>query len=122
LREECRLRFFENKVLRRIFGHRRDETKKDGEDYIIRSFMICTFNQILFGISNQENLRWVEYVARIEKGRRAYRVLVGELEGRKPLDRPRHILEDNIKMDLEEVEWMARTRLIELRVGIGSGL
>jgi hypothetical protein len=35
----------------------------------------------------------------------AYRILVGRPEGRRPLRRPRHRLEDNIKMDLQEVEW-----------------
>jgi hypothetical protein len=42
LREECYLRGFENKVLRRIFGPRRDEVRGSGKDYITRSFMLCT--------------------------------------------------------------------------------
>jgi len=37
------------------------------------------------------------------EGRGLYRVLVGKLEGKKPLGRPRHRWEDNIKMDLQEV-------------------
>jgi hypothetical protein len=41
---------FENRVLRRIFGPKKDEvTEGSGEDYITRSFMICTHHQILFG-------------------------------------------------------------------------
>jgi hypothetical protein len=39
------------------------------------------------------------------EGRGAYRILVGRPEGRRPLGRPRHRLEDNIKMDLQEVGW-----------------
>jgi hypothetical protein len=39
------------------------------------------------------------------EGRGAYRVLVGRPEGRRPLGRPRHRWEDNIKMDLQEVGW-----------------
>jgi hypothetical protein len=39
---------FENRVLRRIFGHRRDEVTESGEDYITRSFMLCISNQISF--------------------------------------------------------------------------
>jgi hypothetical protein len=35
----------------------------------------------------------------------AYRALVGKPEGRRPLGRPRHRWEDNIKMDLGEVVW-----------------
>jgi hypothetical protein len=48
LRERCRLRVFENRVLRRIFGSKRDEVTGNGEDYITRSFMLCTPHQILF--------------------------------------------------------------------------
>jgi hypothetical protein len=42
LREECRLRVFENKVLRRIFGSKRDEVTGEWEDCITSSFMLCT--------------------------------------------------------------------------------
>jgi hypothetical protein len=56
------------------------------------------------------------------EGRGAYRVLVGRLEGRRPLGRPRRRWEDNIKMDFEEVGWGAWTGLIWLRIGTGGGL
>jgi hypothetical protein len=49
LREECRLMVFENRMLRRIFGPKRVEVKRSGENYIIRSLVICTPHQILFG-------------------------------------------------------------------------
>jgi hypothetical protein len=49
LREERRLRVFENRVLRRVFGPKRDEVTKSGENCIIRSLMICTPLPILFG-------------------------------------------------------------------------
>jgi hypothetical protein len=39
------------------------------------------------------------------EGKGAYRILVGRLEGKRPLERPRHRWEDNIKMDLQEVGW-----------------
>jgi hypothetical protein len=42
LREERRLKVFENRVLRRVFGPKRDEVTGNGENYIIRSFIICT--------------------------------------------------------------------------------
>jgi hypothetical protein len=48
LREEHRLRVFENRVLRRLFGPKRDEVTRGGEDYISRNLMICTHHQILF--------------------------------------------------------------------------
>jgi hypothetical protein len=49
LREEQRLRVLENRVVRRIFGPKRDEATGSGEDYITRNSMICTHHQILFG-------------------------------------------------------------------------
>jgi len=52
LREERRLRVFENVVLRIILGSKTDELS--GENYINRSFIICSPHQILFGLSNKE--------------------------------------------------------------------
>ena len=49
LREERRLRVFENRVLRRVFGPKRDEVKGNGENYIMRSLVICTPYPILCG-------------------------------------------------------------------------
>ena len=54
LREEHRLRVFENRVLRRIFGPKRDKITGSGENYIMRSLKICTSHPILFGLSNSE--------------------------------------------------------------------
>ena len=54
---------------------------------------------------------WAGQVARMGEGRGVCRVLVGKPEGKRPIGRPRHRWEDNIKMDLQEVgcgcmEWM----------------
>jgi hypothetical protein len=49
LRDERRVRVFENRVLRRIFGPRRDEITGCGENYIMRSLMICTAHPIFCG-------------------------------------------------------------------------
>jgi hypothetical protein len=49
LREKRRLRVFENRVLRRIFGPKREEVIRSGENYIMRSLMICAPYRILFG-------------------------------------------------------------------------
>ena len=43
-------------------------------------------------------LRWAGHIARMEQSRNAYRVLVGKSEGKRPLGRPRHRWEDNIRM------------------------
>jgi hypothetical protein len=56
-------------------------------------------------------MRWVGHVACVGEERNVYRVLVGKLKGKRPLERPRHRWEDGIKMDLTEiglggVEWI----------------
>jgi hypothetical protein len=57
-----------------------------------------------------------------ERERGAYRVLVGNPEEKRPIGRPRPKWEDNIKMELEEVGWGARTALLCVRIGTGRGL
>jgi hypothetical protein len=49
-------------------------------------------------------MRWAGYVARIGEGRCVYRGLVGKPECKRPLGKSTHRLENNIKMDLQEVE------------------
>ena len=60
-------------------------------------------------------------MARIWQRRGVYRVLVGKPEGKRPLGRPRRRWEDNIKMDLQEVEWGAWTGSSWLRIGTSGG-
>jgi hypothetical protein len=67
-------------------------------------------------------MRWAGHVARMGEGRGAYRILMGRPEGRRALGRPWRRWEDNIKMDLQEVGWVAWTGLIWLRIGTGGGL
>jgi hypothetical protein len=50
-------------------------------------------------------MRWAKHVARMGVKRNAYRILVVKPEGKRPLGRPRHSWEDNIKMDLREIGW-----------------
>ena len=61
-------------------------------------------------VVKSRRMRWVGHVARMVEGRGVHRVLVGKPEGKRPLGRPRHRWEDNIKMDLQEVggggDWM----------------
>ena len=54
-------------------------------------------------VIKSRRMRWAGHVARMEEGRGVHKVLVGKPEGQRPLGRPRHRWEDNIKMDLEEV-------------------
>ena len=64
LREECRLRVLENRVLIRIFGSMRDKVMGSRENYIMRSLMICTAHHRLFRWSNWEELDGMGHAAR----------------------------------------------------------
>ena len=52
-------------------------------------------------------LRWAGHVARKEEGRGAFKILTGKPKGKRPLGRPRHRWEDNIRMDLDEIDFNA---------------
>jgi hypothetical protein len=54
-------------------------------------------------IIKSRRMRWAEHVARMGKKRNAYRILVVKPEGKRPLRRPRHRWEDNIRMDLTDI-------------------
>ncbi|KAJ4429564.1 hypothetical protein ANN_21733 [Periplaneta americana] len=96
-------RVFENKVLRKIFGAKRDEVT--GEWRKLHNTELHAFYSSPDIIRNikSRRLRWAGHVARMGESRNAYRVLVGRPEGKRPLGRPRRRWEDNIKMDLREV-------------------
>ncbi|KAJ4430010.1 hypothetical protein ANN_22218 [Periplaneta americana] len=103
LREEHRLRVFENKVLRKIFGAKRDEVTGEWRKlHNTELHALYSSPDIIRNIKSR-CLRWAEHVARMGESRNAYRVLVGRPEGKRPLRRPRRRWEDNIKMDLREV-------------------
>jgi hypothetical protein len=103
LREERKLRVFENKVLRRIFGPRREEVtgewRRLHNEEIID--MYCSPN--IVRVIKSRRMRWAGHVARMGEEWGVYRVLLGKSEGRRPLGRPRRRWVDNIKMDLQEV-------------------
>ncbi|KAJ4448776.1 hypothetical protein ANN_00167 [Periplaneta americana] len=104
LREEHRLRVFKNKVLRKIFGAKRDEVTGEWRKlHNIELHALYSSPDIIRNIKSRR-LRWAGHVARMGESRNAYRVLVGRPEGKRPLGRPRRRWEDNIKMDLREVD------------------
>jgi hypothetical protein len=105
LREECRLRVFENKVLRRIFGPKRDEVTGEWRRLHKKELYALYSSPNIIRVMKLRRLRWAGHVARMGERRGAYRALVGNPEGRRPLGRPRRRWEDNIKMDLQEVGW-----------------
>ncbi|KAJ4452005.1 hypothetical protein ANN_03517 [Periplaneta americana] len=102
---------FENTVLRKIFGAKRDEVTGEWKKlYYAELHALYSSPDIIRNIKSRR-LRWAGHVARMGEYRNAYRVLVGRLEAKRPLERPRRRWEYNIKMDLREVgyddrEWI----------------
>ena len=80
------------------------------------------FSPNIIRVVTSRRLRLARHVARMGESRGAYEVLVGKPEGRRPLGRRRRRWEDNIKMDLREVGWVAHTGSLMLRTGTGGGL
>ena len=103
LREERRLRVFENRVPRRIFGPRRDEVTGEWRKLHNEELNDLYSSPNIVRVTKKRRMRLAEHVARMGEGRGVYWALLGEPEGKRPLWRPRHRWEDNIKMDLHEV-------------------
>jgi hypothetical protein len=103
LREEHRLKVFENRVLRRIFGPKRDEVTGEWRRLHNEELNNLYSSPNIIQVIKSRRMRWAGHVACMGEGRGAYRILVGRTEGRRPLGRPRHRWEINIKMDLQEV-------------------
>jgi hypothetical protein len=120
LREGRRLRVFKNRVLRRVFGPKRDEVT--GKWRKLHNEELCDLYSLpnIVRVVKSRRMRWAEHVARMREGRGVYRVLVEKPESKRPLGRTRRRWEDNIKMDFQEVgggcwEWSW------LRIGTGGG-
>ena len=103
LREGCRLRTFENRVLRRMFGHKRDEVTGEWRKLHNEELNDLYYSPNIFRVIKSRRMGWAEYVARMGDRRGVYRVLVGKHEGKRSLGRPRRRWEDNIKIYLQEV-------------------
>jgi hypothetical protein len=103
--EKQRLRVFENTVLRRIFGPKRDEATGEWRRLHNKELNDLHSAPIIIQIIESRRMRWAGHVAHMGEKRGAYRILVGRPEGRRPLERPRHRWEDNITMYLQEVGW-----------------
>jgi hypothetical protein len=102
-REKHRLRVFENRMLRRIFGPKRDEVTGGWRKVHSEEPHGLYSSPSIIRVIKERRMRWAGHVARMVDVRGAYNILVGRPEGRRPLGRPRRRWEDNIKMDLREI-------------------
>ena len=100
LREECRLRILENRILRLIFGSNRDE-HGEWRRLHVRNLIVYIIHLIKY-----QRLRLAGQVARMKEGRCAFKILTGKPTEKK--GRPRNRWEDNIRMDLKEIGVNAR--------------
>jgi hypothetical protein len=94
---------FENRVLRRIFEHKRDEVTGEWKNLYNEELndLYCSHNNVR--VVKSRKMKLVGHMASMGESTGVYRVLVGKPEGKRPLGRPRRKWEDNIGMDLQEV-------------------
>ena len=110
------LRVFENRILRRIFGPKKDGNGEWRRLHNEELHSLYRSPKIARAIQSRR-LRWAGHVARMEEGRSAFKMLTGKPTGKRLVGRPRRRWEDNIRMDLEEIK-MRGIGLIRLRIGI----
>jgi hypothetical protein len=104
LREEHRLRVFEKRVLRRIFGPKRDEVTREWRK-LHEELNDLYFSPNTVRVIKSRSMRWAGHVAHMVGGeRRVQGFGGGNLKRKRPLGRPRRRWEDNIRVDLQEVD------------------
>jgi hypothetical protein len=123
-------------VLRRIFGPKRDVVSGELRKLHSKELHNLYSSPDIIRRIKLRRMRWVGHVACVGQERKVYKVLVGKLEGKRPLKRPRHRGEDWIRMELRQIGWCAwmfvyesvRTRscvwsgFTWRRIGTGGGL
>jgi hypothetical protein len=105
INEEHRLRVFENRVLRGIFGPERDEeTGEWRKTHSEELHNLYSSPDTLRHIKSRR-MRWAGHVAHMGEGRNVYRVSVGKPEGKRPLGRPKRRWKDGKRLP-GGVEWI----------------
>jgi hypothetical protein len=96
---------FENRVLRRIFGPKRDKVMEGWRKLHNEELHNLYPLPSIIRIMKSRRMKWTGQVARMGNTWNAYRILVGKTEGKRPVGRPRCRWDNSIKMDLREVGW-----------------
>jgi hypothetical protein len=115
VREEHKLRLFENRMLRRIFGPKTDGVTGGWRKLHNEELHNLYYLPSIIRIIKSTRMGWAGHVARMGAKRIVYRLLVRKPEGKRPLGRPRRMWIDNIKMDLLEIglgamDWIGLTK------------
>jgi hypothetical protein len=122
LRGQHRLRVFENRVVRRLFGPKRDEVTGEWRKLHNEKLRNLYSTPDIIRQIKSRRMRWAVHVASMGEDREVYKVMVGKPEGKRSLGRPRRRWEDVIRIDLREIGWRVWIRSNWLRVGTGGGL
>jgi hypothetical protein len=86
---------FENRVLRRIFGPKKDEVTREWKKLHNEELHILYSSQNIISQIKSRRMRWAGHVARMVEERKVYKILVGKPEGKRPLGRPRRRWDQN---------------------------
>jgi hypothetical protein len=113
---------FENRVLRRIFGPKRNEVTGEWRELHNEELHNLYSSPDIIRQVKSRIMRWAEHVTCMRQERKVYKILVGKPEGKKPLGRPRRRWEEGIKMDLRDIGWGVWTGFDRLRIGTLGGL
>jgi hypothetical protein len=105
LREEHKLRVFENRVLRRIFGPKMDEVTGEWRKLHNEELHILYSSSNIIRQIKSRRMMWAGHVAGMGEDRNVYKVLMRKPEGKRSLARPRRRWEDGIRMDVREIGW-----------------
>jgi hypothetical protein len=100
-REKCRLKVFENRMPRRIFGPRNDA---NGECRKLHNENLQSLYRSpnIIRMTNSRRIRWTSQVATMEEGRSSFKIFSGKPTGKRPLGRPNR-WEGTIRMDFKEI-------------------
>jgi predicted membrane protein len=96
---------FENRVLRRLFGQKRDEVTGEWRKQHNEELHSLYSSHSIMRMIKSRRMRRGRHVARMRANMNAYKILVGKLEGKRPPGRPGCRWVGNIKMDLRHIEW-----------------
>jgi hypothetical protein len=94
---------FENRLLRRIFGPKRDEVTGDCRKLHNEELHNLYSSPNIIRIIKFRRMRWAGHVARMGGKENTYRIFVGKLEGKRPVGRPRRRWVHNIEVDLRKI-------------------